>query len=56
MVLATVNALADKPRSDQGEIDAKPKPAPSVKRISDRETATNAPAKMAPHEVAVVAL
>jgi hypothetical protein len=56
MLLATVNALADKPRSDQGEVDAKPKPAPSVKRIRYRETATKAPAKMAPHEVAVVAL
>jgi hypothetical protein len=56
MELAMVNAPADKPRSDQGEIDAKPKPAPSVKRTRERETATKAPAKMAPHEAAGVAL
>jgi hypothetical protein len=51
-VLATVKALAESPWSAQAETDAKPSPAPNVNRINESDTATAAPAKMAPHEAA----
>ncbi len=52
IVLATVKALAERPWSDQGETDAKPSPVPNVNRINESDTATAAPARMAPHEAA----
>jgi hypothetical protein len=56
MVFAAVKALAERPRSDQGETEAKPRPAPRVTRTIERDTATTAPARMAPQEAAGFAL
>jgi len=47
-----VNEVADGPCSDQGETHAKPRPAPKVTRTSESDTATTAPARIAPHEAA----
>jgi hypothetical protein len=51
-----VNALAEIPWFDHGEIDAKPSPVPNVSRTTESDTATAAPAKMAPQEAAEFAL
>ena len=38
-----VKVVTDAPDPDQGDIEAKPKPVPSAKRISDTAAAVNAP-------------
>jgi len=52
MVLATVKLVAESPWFVQGDADAKPRPAPSVTKIKETETAATEPARMAPHEAA----
>src|ERR1700676_3098283 len=50
MAAAAVRLPADIPRSGQGEMDANPRPAPKVRRIRAKDTATVAPARMDPQE------
>ena len=55
MVLATVKLLAERPRFSHGDTAANPRPAPKVTKTTERDTAADAPAKIAPHEAAGVA-
>ena len=52
MAVVTVNVVADTPRPGHGDISANPRPDPNASKISDTETATNAPAMIAAHEAA----
>ena len=52
MTALIANVDASTPRSAQGEIEAKPKPEPRATNMRLTDTATNAPAKIAPHEAA----
>jgi hypothetical protein len=47
MAVMIVNVVADAPEFGQGEIDDRPRPAPSASSTSVIDTAANAPEKMA---------
>jgi hypothetical protein len=52
MAALTVKASAAVPAGDHAEKDAKPTPDPTAIKIKDADTATKAPARIAPHEAA----
>src|SRR5450631_2988490 len=52
MTPATEKPAADIPRSGQGDMEANPRPVPRVRRMRDTDTATIAPARIAPQEAA----
>ena len=47
MAVMIVNVVADAPEFGQGEIDDRPRPAPSASSTSVIDTAANAPEKIA---------
>ena len=52
----TPNAVAPMPALAQGETDDKPKPVPRINKINDNAAAAAAPAKMADHDTAPLAI
>jgi Protein of unknown function (DUF3035) len=52
IAVVTTNVVADTPLSAPDEIEAKPRPDPNAKNISEAAIATNAPAAIAGHDAA----